>query len=48
MSGKQIDKTIAPKQVNQGEDESNGLEHETKSKTSESKKNKSEEKEHES
>ena len=45
-SGKEIDKIIAPKGVNQGENESRGLGHKIESKTSESKKDKGKEKEH--
>ena len=46
-SEKEIDKIITPKGVNQGEDESKRLGHETESKKSESKKDKGKEKEHE-
>ena len=45
-NGKEIDKTIFSKEINQGEDESRGLGHEIENKKRESEKNKSEEKEH--
>ena len=47
-SGKQIDKTIAPKEIKPGEDESRGLGREIGSKKSESKKDKGKDKDHES
>ena len=49
MSGKEINKTIAPKEVNHGNNgESRGLRHEPESKYSESEGNKSNDKEHKS